>query len=85
VESALAPLGFAPDERGFIPHLTIGRWRQGDRAGKTLEQELQCWANYEFGISQADEVILFQSVLNPAGAIYTRLKVIALEHERSVV
>lgn len=85
VESALAPLGFAPDERGFIPHLTIGRWRPGDRVGKALEQELQCWANYEFGISQADEVILFQSVLNPAGAIYTRLKVIALKHEGSVV
>lgn len=85
VESALAPLGFAPDERGFIPHLTIGRWRQGDRVGKALEQELRCWASYEFGISQADEVILFQSVLNPAGAVYTRLKVIALKHEGPVV
>jgi 2'-5' RNA ligase len=64
--------------------LTIGRWRPGDRVGKDLEQELECWANYEFGISQADEVILFQSELNPAGAIYTRLKVIALKHEGSV-
>ena len=81
VESALVPLGFAPDERAFTPHLTIGRWRQGDRAGKTLEHELQRWSNYEFGISQADEVILFQSVLKPSGAIYSRLKVIALKHD----
>jgi 2'-5' RNA ligase len=61
--------------------MTIGRWRQGDRAGKTLEHELQRWSNYEFGISQADEVILFQSVLKPSGAIYSRLKVIALKHD----
>ncbi|MGH7886726.1 MAG: RNA 2',3'-cyclic phosphodiesterase, partial [Candidatus Binatia bacterium] len=29
VESALTPLGFAPEEKTFTPHLTIGRWRQG--------------------------------------------------------
>jgi 2'-5' RNA ligase len=85
VESALAPLGFAPDERGFVPHLTIGRWRRVERAGDTLEQELQRWANCEFGESEVNEVILFQSALKPAGAIYTRLKVFALKHDGSVV
>ena len=84
VESALVPLGFAPDQRGFTPHLTIGRWRQSDRTGKTLEQELQRWVNYDFGTSRADEVILFQSVLRPTGAIYTRLKVVALKNDGSI-
>ena len=82
VESALAPLGFAPEERSFTPHLTIGRWRQADRADRTIEQELKHWINYEFGASPVGEVIFFQSELKPEGAIYTRLKVVALKHDQ---
>ncbi len=81
VESALAPLGFIPEERNFTPHLTIGRWRQGDRTDRSLEQALRKWSNFEFDQSPVDEVILFESVLKPAGAIYTRLKVFALERD----
>lgn len=79
VESALAPLGFGREEREFTPHLTIGRWRQGERADKTLEQELKRWRDFEFGTSQVGEVILFQSVLKSTGAIHTRLKVATLK------
>jgi 2'-5' RNA ligase len=83
VESALTPLGFAPEEKTFTPHLTIGRWRQGERADRTLEkelgQELGKWSDCEFGATSIDEVILFQSDLKPAGAIYRRLKVVTLK------
>lgn len=82
VESALTPLGFAPEEKSFTPHLTIGRWRQGERADRTLEQELGKWSEHEFGVSPIDEVILYQSDLKPAGAIYRRLKVVVLQHDR---
>ena len=82
VESALALLGLARQEKAFAPHLTVGRWRQGKRADRSLEQELNQWSHYEFGKSPVDEVILFQSELKPAGAIYTRLKVIALKREQ---
>jgi len=85
VESALTPLGFAPEEKAFTPHLTIGRWRQGERADRTadrtLEQELGKWSDYQFGASPIDEVILFQSDLKPAGAIYRRRKVVTLKHD----
>lgn len=81
VESALTPLGFAPEAKSFTPHLTIGRWRQGERADRTLEQELGKWREHEFGVSPIDEVILFQSDLKPAGAIYRRLKVVMLQHD----
>ena len=76
---ALTPLGFAPEEKKFTPHLTIGRWRHGEWTNGTLEQELGRWSDYEFGVSPIDEVILFQSDLKPAGAIYRRLKVVALK------
>jgi RNA 2',3'-cyclic 3'-phosphodiesterase len=86
VESALTPLGFAPEEKSFTPHLTIGRWRQGERADQTakqtLDQELGKWSEHEFGVSPIEEVILFQSDLKPGGAIYRRLKVVVLQHDR---
>jgi RNA 2',3'-cyclic 3'-phosphodiesterase len=82
VTSVLAPLGFMLEERTFIPHLTVGRWRQGERAERTLEQALSKWRDFEFGPSPLDEVILFQSVLKPAGAIYTRLNVFALGRDQ---
>jgi len=79
VESALLPLGFAPEKRSFTPHLTIGRWRQFDRPPLTLEQELEHWQHYEFGRSTVDQVILFRSVLKPEGAVYTRLQTVTLK------
>lgn len=85
VDLALTPLGFAPEEKHFTPHLTIGRWRQGERADRTaettLDQELGKWSEHEFGASPINEVILFQSDLKPAGPIYRRLKVVMLQHD----
>lgn len=78
VQSSLLPLGFAPEQRSFTPHLTIGRWRDSDRAPRTLKQELERWRNCTFGHSVVNEVILMQSVLKADGAVYHRLKVISL-------
>jgi 2'-5' RNA ligase len=78
VDLALAPLGFSREERGFTPHLTVGRWRQSARAEPTLAAALDRWKDFDFGSSTIDEVILFQSVLKPQGANYTRIKVVPL-------
>jgi RNA 2',3'-cyclic 3'-phosphodiesterase len=78
VESCLLPLGFAPEQRSFTPHLTIGRWRQFDRPPGELKQELENWRGRSFGESSVNEVILFRSELNPAGSIYRRLEAFAL-------
>jgi 2'-5' RNA ligase len=79
VESALEPLGFASEQRPFTPHMTIGRWRQYDRAPKSLGEALAGWRNREFGESTVDKVVFYQSVLKPEGAIYHTLRVVALE------
>ncbi len=81
VSLAMKPLGFVPEEKAFTPHLTIGRWRQDERADRSLEQELGNWRNYPFGTSAVDEVILFQSDLKSAGASYRRLKVVKLQSD----
>lgn len=81
IEASLVPLGFAPEPRGFTPHLTIGRWRQFGRAPKALAAELEQWRGSEFGRSQICEVVLFQSTLKPRGAEYHKLRTFALGSE----
>lgn len=78
VERALEPLGFALEKRDFIPHLTVGRWRQFHGSQKELAQELESWTRFDFGDSRVAAVILFQSVLKPQGAAYRPLKTVAL-------
>ena len=78
VEKALVPFGFAAERRTFAPHLTVGRCRQFDGSPKELGDEIEKWRGHDFGRSNVDEVILFQSVLKPEGAVYRPLKVVAL-------
>ena len=78
VEKALVPFGFAAERRAFTPHLTIGRWRQFNGSPKELRDEIEKWQGHDFGRSNVDEVILFQSVLKPEGAVYHPLKVVTL-------
>ena len=77
-EKALVPFGFAAERRSFTPHLTIGRWRQFNGSPKELGDEIEKWRGHDFGRSNVDEVILFQSVLKPEGAVYRPLKTVAL-------
>jgi len=78
VEKALVPFGFSAERRAFTPHLTVGRWRDFNGSSKELGDEVEKWRGHDFGRSNVDEVILFQSVLKPEGAVYRPLKVVAL-------
>lgn len=79
VESALEPIGFPKEKRGFRPHLTIGRWRNFDGRPERLKQEIERFKNCEFGESRVGEVVFFRSVLEPQGAVYSALKVVPLK------
>ena len=80
-EAALAPLGFPREAREFKPHLTIGRWRETARGDDALRSALERWRDHDFGASAIDAARLFQSVLNPRGAVYTALKVFPLRKD----
>jgi 2'-5' RNA ligase len=75
IESAMARLGFAPENRRFTPHLTLARLR--DRATPPERERLgQIIAETEFGSAQSftvDSVKLMKSQLTPEGPIYSRL------------
>jgi RNA 2',3'-cyclic 3'-phosphodiesterase len=78
VETVLEPVGFPRENRIFRPHLTVGRWRHPNGSHQELGDKLKRWNNVEFGESVIDEVILFQSVLKPTGAVYRPLNVVRL-------
>jgi len=83
VESALQPLGFAPESRKFTPHLTIGRWREAGLAPKSLGRQLEIWETHDFGAADVESVKLIQSVLKPGGASYFDLATVPLGGRRS--
>ncbi|MEM2737706.1 MAG: RNA 2',3'-cyclic phosphodiesterase [Candidatus Bathyarchaeia archaeon] len=73
LEPSLRDLGFAPDPKGFSPHLTIARVRSG-RNKAQLTRCLMENANFDFGIIEASCLRLKRSDLTPKGPIYTTLR-----------
>lgn len=80
IDSALAGLGFAREERPFVPHLTLARIREeasgpdrrsfGELVGATAFED-----KYPVKV---EAVRLMRSQLTPAGAIYTCLSAVEL-------
>ncbi len=73
LEPKLHGLGFAPDPKGFSPHLTIARVRSG-RNKTQLAEMVTKNADYDFGIINARCLRLKKSDLTPKGPIYSTLK-----------
>lgn len=73
LEPRLRTLGFAPDLKGFSPHLTIARVKSGRGKGE-LAKFIENNAAYDFGIVRAECLRLKRSDLTPKGPIYSTLK-----------
>lgn len=75
IERVMARLGYPPDTRPFLPHLTLARISRTARAediralGLLLRKEQVGY----LGSTRVDEIHLYQSDLRPTGAVYTRL------------
>ena len=86
IDSALAVLGFAKEERSFVPHLTLARLRPG---ASPLERrsfgELVDSTIFEDKYHiEVEAISLMRSQLMPAGAIYTCLSVVGLDHQENL-
>ena len=73
MEPHLQALGFAPDPKGFSPHLTIARVRTGKNKVE-LAKYITDNMNFEFGVVRAKCFRLKKSELTPRGPIYSTLK-----------
>ncbi|MDH4068337.1 MAG: RNA 2',3'-cyclic phosphodiesterase [Dehalococcoidia bacterium] len=81
IDSALAAMGFAKEERPFVPHLTLARIREGaSPSERTSFGELVGSTVFEDKYPvKVEGVRLMRSQLTPAGAIYTCLSVVGLD------
>jgi 2'-5' RNA ligase len=73
VERGVVAAGFAPEERPFHPHLTLGRVRERGRRVRVPTAERAAPAPFP-----VDSLLLFSSQLSSAGSTYTPLAQIAL-------
>jgi len=73
IEPRLRSLGFAPDPKGFSPHLTIARVKSGKNKAELVNCINQNM-NYEFGIVRAACLRLKRSDLTPKGPVYSTMK-----------
>lgn len=78
IETALQPLGHAPDQRPFHPHLTLARASQAQRE-PSLAALLHRYHERCFGEFSVTQVHVFQSYLHRQGAVYTVLQNILLQ------
>ena len=76
-ESTMAS-GFAPADKAFRPHLTIGRVR-GESAGTRGADVISRYSDAFWGTVSVDCIHVVASVLKPSGPVYTSLARIPLE------
>ncbi len=76
----LEKIGFEREQRGYHPHLTLGRVPKG-LSGSDMKQ-ISGWAQEAqigtVGRFEADAISLIRSVLKPDGAVYSNLHVARL-------
>jgi len=77
VENELAQIGFPAESRRFKAHLTIGR-SKGSVRGERLMEAFEALPDFQSPHFTADTIILYQSQLEPRGAVYTKLRTISL-------
>ena len=75
VESELARLGYAPEDRDFSPHLTLGRIGRNSTSedARRIGEVLSSIKVGFLGATRVQSIHLYRSDLQPGGASYTRL------------
>jgi 2'-5' RNA ligase len=75
IEEKLRPLGFKREERGFSPHVTIGRvGRPSGDINQQLGPKIEQFADLDLGQFTVDRFFLKKSTLTRGGPIYDNLE-----------
>lgn len=73
-ENAALAAGFPPEQRKFIPHLTLARVRREQAVPSILKDYIKSSRETVYSRCVIDKVILFESVLKKNGPEYTVYK-----------
>ena len=77
VEERLHQIGYPKEERGFKPHLTVGRVRSGKGRSELLRR-MEHFFGEDLGEFLVERIVLFKSDLRPTGPMYTELEALKL-------
>jgi RNA 2',3'-cyclic 3'-phosphodiesterase len=72
IERALEPLGIPREDRAFVPHLTLARFKSPEGV-PPLARAAAKFAQHDFGFARETKFHLFESLLKPGGAEYRNL------------
>ena len=72
IDARLAEIGFSPDEKRFVPHLTLCRVKQFS-AGRRLGRIIGKYEGFSAGKIKVKSVCVYKSELTKRGAEYTLL------------
>ncbi len=87
VDRALEPLGISREDRAFVPHLTLARFKlarsgkpsRSNRAGsEALQSAAAEMEQNDFGSARYTEFHLFESIMKPGGSEYRKLETYSL-------
>jgi 2'-5' RNA ligase len=71
LDAALTRVGVAPDQRAFLPHITLARLKRGSGTVANLLAQSGGLASPAFAV---DHIGLFESTLAPDGAVYALIE-----------
>ena len=83
IEAGMIQYGFAPEDRSFSPHLTVGRVKSLRGSGDVM-RALHALGQVSFGVQAVRSIAIMKSDLTPHGPIYGRLHEIILPLNNSV-
>jgi 2'-5' RNA ligase len=71
VDQAIARVGVAPDQRAYLPHITLARLKRSSGPVGALLEEAGGFRSPPFRV---DDFALFESKLTPEGAVYSAIE-----------
>ncbi len=77
LETKIRRLGFAPERKGFTPHITLARVKSS-RNLPSLVKWIQNMQDIEVGVFKVRSIRIKQSILRPSGPIYKTLREVEL-------
>jgi len=77
-EAAFADLGFRREQRGYTPHLSIGRIGEA-RLSNEIRAAVDGHAGFLGGLQDAAELVMFESVMKREGAEYAPITTCPLQ------
>ena len=63
--------GFNKDKNKFVPHVTLGRLRRGNRPDEVIQESLHRLRNHDSGFFNVDEIKVNSSYMDTSGPTYT--------------